>query len=161
MVDNQVDMSGMGFEILVLGATGTPQEWGRALQTPASELPVLDAAQRESARRRGLPEQEYARGVLLEQLAERRWEERGRALAGVVREILRPLESEQRLIAVLAEIPSKRWTLRFETRGRLRDVHVAQDLAEDVLTYNAVEDREKLRAMLLRGLDREDLLAQK
>ena len=83
-----------GFNVVVLGATGSPEEWGRALQAPASDLPALDAEQRENARRRGVSEQDYARGLFLEKLAEKRWQGRGQALGELVQAVLKPLESE-------------------------------------------------------------------
>ena len=155
-------MGSAGFDIVVLGATGSPQDWGRALQAPTSALPALDAAQRQSAKRRGVSEQDYARGVLLEQLAEQRWQQRGLALGEMVREAVKPLESEYRLRAVVAEVQRKRWTVRFvDNQGRVLDVHLDEDLVEDLLSFNAAEDKEKLRIKLLNGLGRDELVVRK
>jgi hypothetical protein len=151
-----------GFNVVVLDATGSPEEWRRALRASPSDLPVLDAAQREDARRRGVSEQDYARGVFLEKLAEERWQERGRSLGEIIREVLKPLEPEYRLAAIIAEVRRKRWTLRFEQRGRaLSDVHLDGELVDDLLNYNAVEDAERLRVKVLTGLGREELVGRK
>jgi hypothetical protein len=151
-------MDNASFNVVVLGATGSPEEWRRALQAPATELPVLDPAQREDARRRGVSELDYARGVFLEMLAEKRWQERGQALGDRVREVLKPLESEYRLATVLAEVLRRRWTARFEGRGAVLDVHLDGELVDDLLDYNALEDIERLRLKLLKGLGRGELV---
>jgi len=153
-------MDNAGFDVVVLGATGSPEEWRRALQAPVSELPVLDPAQREDARRRGVSEPDYARGVLFEKLAEKRWQEQGQTLGDLVREVLKPLESEYRLVTVLAEVLRRRWTVRFKGRGTVSDVHVDGELVDDLLNYNALEDTERLRVKLLKGLGRGELVVR-
>jgi hypothetical protein len=147
-------------DVVVLGATGSPEEWRRALRAPASELPPLDSAQREDARRRGVSESDYARGVLLEKLAEKRWQERGQALGDRVREVLKPLGSEYRLVTVLAEVARRRWTVRFEGGGAVLDIHLDGELVDDLLNYNALEDTERLRVKLLKGLGRGELVVR-
>jgi hypothetical protein len=153
-------MDNAGFSVVVLGATGSPEEWRRALQAPASELPVLDSAQREDARRRGVSEADYARRVFLEKLTEKRWQERGQTLGDLVREVLKPLESEYCLVTVRAEVLRRSWTVRFEGRGTVLDVHLDGELVEDLLNYNALEDTERLRVKLLKGLGRGELVVR-
>ena len=153
-------MDNVGFNVVVLGATGSPEEWRRALQAPASELPVLDPAQREDARRRGVSESDYARGVFLEELAEKRWKERGQALGDRIRAVLNLPDPECRLVAIIAEVLRKRWTVRFQARGAISDVHLEGELVDDLLNYNAIEDTERLRVKLLEGLGRGELVVR-
>ena len=142
------------FNVVVLGATGSPEEWRLTLRAAASELPPLDSAQREDARRRGVSESDYARGVYLEQLAEKRWKDRGHALGDRIREVLHLPDPECRLVAIIAEVLRKRWTVRFQARGAVLDVHLEGELVDDLLNYNAIEDTERLRVKLLKGLGR-------
>jgi hypothetical protein len=153
-------MSYDGFNIVVLGATGSPEEWGQALRTPASDLPPLDAEQRENAKRRGVSEQDYARGVLLENLAEKKWQDRAQAIGEIIREVLKPIESEYRLVGIVAEVLRNRWTVRFEGVNVPVDVHLDDELVDDLVHFSALEDRDKLRRKLLKGLGREDLIVQ-
>jgi hypothetical protein len=152
-------MDHTGFNVVVLGATGSPEEWRRALRAPTSDLPALDTEQRENARRRGVSEQDYARGVFLEKVAEERWRERGQRLGELAQAVLKPLESEYRVVTVLAEVLRQRWTVRFEGHGTIMDVHLAGKLVDDLLDYNAVEDTETLRVKLLKGLGRSEFVA--
>ena len=151
-------MGNDGFNVVVLGATGSPEEWRLALRAPVSELPVLDPSQREDARRRGVSESDYARGLYLEKLAEKRWGEKGLALGERIRGVLSPLDPDCRLVAIIAEVLRKRWTARFQYRSRVLDVYLEGELVDDLLNYNALEDTEKLRAKLLKGLGRGELV---
>lgn len=92
------------FKTIVLGATGSVEDWAQTLRTPVSDLPALTAQEKEDARRRGISEEDYARRVLLERLADGRWRERGQRLGDIVKEVMKPLEAEYPLKAVLAEV---------------------------------------------------------
>ena len=60
-------MAAPHFNIFVSGSTGSVEDWQRAMNAPKSELPKLNEEQRSVARKMGMSEEEYARGVLVGQ----------------------------------------------------------------------------------------------
>jgi len=142
------------FRVFVQGATSSPADWARTFG--AAELPSLTEEEKQWVNLLKLDPRDYARGKLLSQFAEQNWTKKGEQLGKKVQEILRPLESQYHLSAVLAEVPKSRWTIRFtSSEGRPYDVHLEDDLVDDVLNFSAIEDYEKLRRKLLAGLGEE------
>lgn len=94
----------------------------------------------------------------MEKLAEKRWEEKGLALGERIREVLNLPDPECHLAAIIAEVLRKRWTVRFQYHGKVLDVYLDGELVDDLLNYNALEDTEKLRAKLSKGLGRGELV---
>jgi len=144
--------------VFVRGAAGSPEDWARTLR--ATELPSLTEDEKRLVSVFKFDPRDYARGKLLGQFAQRKWIEKGERLSDRIREVLQPLlespETQYHLKAVLAEVPKSRWTVRFTSaEGRTYDVHLEDDLVEDVLNFSAIEDYEKLRRKLLAGLGEE------
>jgi len=57
-------------EVFVRGSSSSMQDWLRAQQIPANELPVLDDDQKAAAKHLGIPEEDYARSVYAGRLAQ-------------------------------------------------------------------------------------------
>jgi len=146
------------FEVFISGATSSVDDWKRAMSAPESELPELDAQQKEVARRMDIPEKEYARGVLVQKYGELRQRERGQRLGARVDEILDGLGAQYKLDAVIREGTKFRWVVRILTPQEPRNIAVPLDLADDVIDSATIQDLEKLRRAILEGLGRKDLL---
>jgi len=106
----------------------------------------------------GIPEKEYARGVLVQKYGEVRQKERGQRLGGRIDEILEGLGSDHKLDAVIREGTKLRWVCRILTPDGPKNIAIPLDLADDVIDSAAVQDIERLRRLLLEGLGRKDLL---
>ncbi|MGH9431834.1 MAG: hypothetical protein ACRD3T_09850 [Terriglobia bacterium] len=149
------------FNIVVVGAPGSVEDWAQALHTPVADLPELTGQEKEDACRRGVSEEDCARRLLLERLADGRWRERGARLAEIVRAVLKPLQSGYPLQAVIAEASKPRWTVRFEGGNKpYYDVHLDSELVDDLLNFNAIEDMEKLRVKVLSGIGRNEYVVR-
>jgi len=146
------------FKTIVLGATGSVEDWARTLRTPAPDLPALTAEEKEDAHRRGISDEDYARRLLLERLADGRWRERGERLGEIVKEVMKPLEAEYPLKTVLAEVSKGRWTVRFVGPHGIEDVHLDGQLVDDLINFDAPEDAENLRVRILTSLGRAEFV---
>jgi len=76
------------FEILLSGGNVSVADYCQAMSAPKSELPELTKVQKFVVKKMGIPEEEYRRGVLADQLGDRRMETQARKLGNVVQGIL-------------------------------------------------------------------------
>ncbi len=139
---------GREFEVQVRSNSSTAEEWKRAMEAPASDLPPLDEEQKEMAKRFGIAEEEYARGELARIYGQQGLRERGTRLGSIVQRILSAGESGYRLTAVLYEGLKSRWIVQFEAPGGIRSVSISSDLADDVVDYELSESLQQLKQSL-------------
>lgn len=149
------------FEVFVSDYSSSVEEWKRAMAAPRSELPPLSEQQREVARKFGVSDEEYARGVLAGLYGEERMRCRGERLGELVESILQGLGAPYRLAAIKAEMFNGRWVCRIETPERIANVAVPRELADDVLDSGATEEIDMLKNCLLAGLGRNELIARR
>ena len=142
-----------GFEVFVSGLSTTVEEWRRALNAPNSELPPLNAEQKEAAQRFGISEEEYARGYLAGLYGQDRMVARGAELGRAVEAILAGLGADYQLRAVIAEMTKGRWVVRIQTPQQIVNVAVPRELADDVIDSNTVQDQERLRVLLVSSFE--------
>ena len=142
-----------GYEVFVSGLNTTVEEWRRALKAPNSELPALNAEQKEAARRFGISEEEYARSYLAGLYGQDRMIDRGFELGKAVEGILSDVEPGYQLKAVIAEMMKERWVVRIQTPQQIVNVAVPRDLADDIIDSDTVQDREKLRVLLMSSFE--------
>ena len=142
------------FEIVVSDYTSSVEEYRRAQQAPRSDLPPLSDDQRAAARGFKISEEEYARGALAGIYGRKRQQARGRRLGEEVQKILSDLGSDDRVVRVAYEMDRLRWVVSIEASGRILDVAVPRELADDVLDRALREQTEELRARVARGLGR-------
>jgi hypothetical protein len=141
------------FEVIVAGNGGSSiEEWKRAQKAPDSELPPLNEAQKEVARKFGINEEQYQRSYLSLRYGEERTRSRAKALGVVVEEILESLGRRYRLLAVVAEMANCRWVVRIQTSGRAVGIAISRELGDDIVDSNTVQDRQQLKRLLLSGL---------
>ena len=148
------------FQVVVQGISGgSADDWTRAQSAPGSELPELSEQQKEVAGRMGIPEEEYARGVLVNKYSEERQLERGKKLGEQVDGILIGLGSSYyQLQALIREGTRFRWVARIVTPKGVKNVAIPFDVADDVVDSGAVQDIERLKQIVLSGIDRQDLI---
>jgi hypothetical protein len=142
------------FQIVVSDYSSSTEEWKRALEAPESELPPLTDQQREIARRFGVSQQEYARGVLAGRYGNQRMRKRAQALGEHAQEILGGLGARYKVLAVLWEGSKLRWMLRIETPERVVGVPVPFELADDVIDSGVLQEIERLKRLVLAGVKR-------
>jgi len=145
------------FGVFVSGSTSSVEDWQRAKNAPKADLPRLNEEQKEIARKMGMSEDEYARGVLVLQYGENRQRERGKVLGERIEEVLEDLGAPYKLDALMREGVKFRWLARIETPRGLRNVAIGMELADDVVDSAAVQDLNRLKALVLEALDRRDL----
>src|SRR5579864_421148 len=146
------------FQVVISGmAGGSADDWMRAKSAPDSELPALTDGQKDVARKMGIPEAEYARGVLVGKYSEERQKMRGQQLGEDINRILAGLGPSYHVEALVREGVSSRWVARVLTPSAVRNIAIPFEIADDVIESGAVQDIERLKEAVLKGLDREDL----
>ena len=151
-------MAGNDFQIVVSDFSSSAEEWKRALSEEDSKLPQLSEEQKKWAKRFGVTEKEYARGVLAGQYGNERMRKKARALGEQVEEILEGLGTEYKLVAVLWQGSRLRWLLRIQTPTQIFGVPVSFEMADDVLDSAILEEIENLRVAVLTGIGRGELI---
>jgi hypothetical protein len=146
------------FNVFVSGSTSSAEDWQRAMNAPKSELPKLNEEQKDVARKMGMSEEEYARGVLVSQYGEQRQRERGEKLGSKIEAILSGLGEPYRLEAVIREGVKGRWVARIGTAAAPKNVAVGLELADDLIESDTVQDEERLKVLILQSLGKQDLL---
>jgi len=146
------------FDVFISGSTGSVEDWQNAMNAPKSELPKLNDEQKEVARKMGISQEEYARGVLVGHYGENRQKQRGEKLGQRIEEILAGLGHTYELEALLREGVKFRWVARIKTAQQPKNVAIGFELADDVIDSGTVQDMERLRIMMLEALGRKDLL---
>jgi len=146
------------FDVFISGSTGSVEDWQNAMNAPKSQLPKLNEEQREVARKMGIPEEEYARGVLVGHYGENRQKQRGETLGQRIEEILAALAHPYELEALLREGAKFRWVARVKTSEARKNIAIGFELADDIIDSGTVQDMERLRVLMLEALGRKDLL---
>jgi hypothetical protein len=146
------------FDVFISGSTGSVEDWQNAMNAPKSELPKLSGEQKEVARRMGIPEEEYARGVLVGQYGESRQKQRGETLGMRIAEVLDGVGSSYELEALIRKGVNDRWVARIRTPGEPRNVAIDLDLADDLIDSGTVQDLERLRVLMLQALGPQEML---
>ena len=141
------------FGVFVSGYSTTIEESRRAMSAPSSELPELNADQKEAARRFGIPEEEYARGYLAGLYGQDRMLVRGNELGTVVEAILARFGTDYQLKDVIAEMAKGRWVLRIQTPQGIVNVAVPRELGDDIIDSNTIQDQESLRVLLVSSFE--------
>jgi hypothetical protein len=152
-------MTNADIRISISGSTSSADDWARAMAAPDSDLPKLNDEQRLVAGKFGIAESEYARGILVHEIGERRQIERGEELGRRVAQLLEGLRPDYRLTALLRKGVDGVWLARIEGHGRVSIISIPMEIADDVVDSGDVEVLEKLRDCLLRGLNRLDVSA--
>ena len=150
---------GTQFQVFVSGISGgSPDDWKRAMNAPESELPQLSEQQKDVARRMGIPAKEYARGVLVNKYGEERQMERGKQLGEHIRKILSGIGAPYTLEALVREGAKFRWVARIATPEGIKNVAIPFEIADDVVDSATVQDIERLKQVILKAVEREELL---
>jgi hypothetical protein len=148
------------FQVFISGMSGgTSEDWKRAMNAPESELPELTEQQKKVANGMGIPEQEYARGVLVSKFGEQRQMERGKRLGEHIDGVLYGLGSSYyTLEALVREGVKARWVARITTPKGIKNVAIPFDVADDVVDSATVQDIERLKDVVLRAIGREEMI---
>jgi hypothetical protein len=148
-------MSSPDFEVVISGGHISQEAW---LKASGSQKPELSDEQKEVARKMGVAEEEYARGVVAMQLGEEAQRGRGRVLGERIQRILESLGSEYKLDAVIRQGTQLRWLARIEVGGKVFAVAIPMELADDVIDAGSDQDTNRLRNLVFFGVGRQDLI---
>ena len=140
------------FDVFVSDYASSVEEWKRAQVAPKSELPELTEQQKEIARKFGITEEEYARGVLAGRYGNERMQKKARALGEYAEQILGELGKGYKLVAIIWEGPKLRWMLRIETPSGVFGVPVPFEVADDAVDSAVLREIERLREIILAGV---------
>jgi len=150
-----MNMSTHDFDVVISGGNISQEAW---LKAGDARKPELGTAQAEVARKMGVSEEDYARGVVALQLGEEIQRDRGKKLGKRIQEILEPLGSDYALSAVIRQGTEGRWIARVEVAGKLVAVPLPMDLVDDVIDSGAVQDMNRLKNLVLFGVGRQELI---
>ncbi len=147
-------MQGQQFEIHIRSNSSTPDDWKRAMDASAEELKKhpLDEWQKETAKRFGITEEEYARGELAGVYGRQRLESVGQDLGRIIERLLAEISDEYRLQALLYEGAKSRWIARVESSQGTRNLSIQRDLVDDVVDSELYESIQELKRRLIEGL---------
>ncbi len=154
------DKQEQDFGVYVNNYVCTPDEWHRALSTPADQLPPLNDEQKTRAKSFGVSEEDHTRGVFARLLAEQRMRKHGQDLGHKVEEVLKSLGEDYRLIAVLAELNREGWTIRLQSPARVIEFVIEPADADDFINSLDNRQHEKLRSRVLSALGKDELVAR-
>lgn len=126
-------MAAQDFQVHVSGGTVSLDAWREAMDAAQSDLPGLGEAQKEAARRVGMTELEYARGILADSIAEKRQQERGRRLGEIIQEFLSRSGQGWELTSLVRRGIDRVWIARFGAAGQASEVEIPLELVDDVL----------------------------
>lgn len=149
------------FGVYVNNYVCTPEEWHRALSSPADKLPPLNDEQKARAKSFGVRDEDYSRGVLARLLAEERMRERGQVLGSRVEAVLIGLGDGYRLVGVLTELNKDGWTIRLESPGGVVEFLIEPSDANDFIDSLDNRYQKKLRDRVLSALGRDELLVNR
>ena len=143
------------FEVVISGGHLSQDAW---LKASGSQKPGLSDEQKEAARRMGVAEEEYARGVVAMQLGEEAERGRGRVLGERIQRILESLGSECKLAAVIRQGAQLRWLARIEVGQKVFAVAIPMELADDIVDAGSDQDMNRLKNLVFFGVGRQDLI---
>jgi hypothetical protein len=143
------------FEVFVSGGSTSVNEYRRAMAAPKSDLPELTEQQKFVAKKLGLSQEEYRRGVLADQMGEKRILGRGRKLGEIVQKLLDGFDGGYRVDALKAEMINDRWLIRIASRERDVVASIPRELADDVLDSGASDQVSRLTSYLQNSVRRE------
>lgn len=147
-------MATNGFQIYISGGTISLDDWQHALETPETQLPPLDEAQKEAARKIGMSEPDYARGILADQIGLDRQRERGKRLGEIIELMLDDRGGGSKLESLARRGVDFYWIAVISQGGwHLTEVKIPLDLADDVLDSGNLGRRSQLERLLLQSLD--------
>ena len=148
------------FDVFVSGGNTSVDEYRRAMVAPKSELPELTEQQKLVAKRLGLSEEEYRRGVLADEFGHSRMLERGKRLGEVIQGVFDGLGGKYHVEAIKAEMVNLRWLVRIASADREVVADIPRALADDAVDSGASEQVERLKSCLLSSLRRGELAAK-
>ncbi len=151
------------FNVVVRSLVSSLEDWGKVLNTPASELPKLTSEQRNNARVWGTVEEEERRSVLYQSLQEKRrveLETQGRKVGDAVQSILDVLNSgnSYRVSAVIIEALENLWIVRIQSPQRVLELPIDGELCSQIADDGGATAHELLKREVLQALGRTDLL---
>ena len=158
------------FKVFNNYVTGSLADWMQALRTPVGDLPRLPECEKVRLKKEGLSEAEIVdrrRNLLLKQLKEERIQKLGLTLGEISKEVMSGLGPEYELQAAIYEPLKHRWMLRIvlgrpdATPERIMHVAVPEELADELVQWKTLEDLDRLKTLILRGVGREELIGRK
>ncbi|SRR5712692_5114322 len=143
------------FEVVISGGHISQEAW---LKASGSRKLELSEEQKEVARKMGVSDEDYARGVVALKLGEEAQRERGRLLGERIQKILEGLGPEYKLAAIIRQGTQLRWLARIEAVGKVFAVAVPIDLADDVVDSGSDQDTNRLKNLVFFGIGRRELI---
>jgi hypothetical protein len=147
-------MATQDFRVHISGGTVSLDNWGLAMEADERDLPLLSEAQKEVAQRIGMPEPEYARGVLAETFGEREQQKKGRRLGELIGDVLSRAGQGWRLETLIRRGTESVWVARFESEGDSSQIEIPLEIADDAVDSGGAFEKSRLEKFILAGLDR-------
>jgi hypothetical protein len=146
-------MPAVDFRVRISGGTVSLDVWRQAMEAAECDLPQLNEAQKEAARRIGMDEAEYARGVLAEEIGGRKQQEKGQRLGGFLIEILSRVGQGWKLESLVRKGVDSLWIARLENAGAFWDVEIPLELVDDVVDSGGAFGRGRLENLVVSQID--------
>jgi len=144
------------FEVTVSGGSTSVDDYRKAMEAQKSELPELSEQQKFVAKKLGLSEEEYRRGVLAGRLGDSRMQARGKKLGEIIQGLLDEVGGGYCVEAVRAEMVKFQWLVRIGNKDREVVASIPRDLVDDAVDSGRPERIGRLKALLLGSLRSEE-----
>jgi hypothetical protein len=141
-------MATQDLRVAISGGVVSLDAWRQAMEADESALPSLNEAQKEAARIVAMPEKEYARGILADEIGKRRQQEIGKSLGATISQILEQSGGAWKLESLLRKGTEHKWIANIVSGNRSDEVEIPIDLAEDVVESSDLASRERLERLL-------------
>jgi hypothetical protein len=145
----------MGFQVVPVGIPAFPEEWQRAMNVPASELPQLNEKQLAEVKRFSFDPETYTRlKVLIRQYAKERESEQGARFGKIIESILEPLRGEYTVSEITRRGAPNGWNVivRHEQKGTFEFQCLFETVDALVKGRVSPQDKETFRANVLQEL---------
>jgi len=140
------------FEVILGSSPTSLDDWRRAQTADPSELPALNNAQKEVAKKLCITEDQYQRSYLSLVYGRERMLDRTRNLGTIVEKLLEETSRNYRLLAIAERMDQGQWIAEIKVPRQLVNVEIPRELGDDLLDSRRSEYRIALKELLLSAL---------
>jgi len=135
-------------DVSVYGSRVFGDDWREAHQRPASDLPALTLAQQSRAKQLRMPEEEYARMVLAEQLSTDRLIERTAAFGNLLDRSIKSRGIDAPVRSVKLDDLHERYEVEVQANGTRVPLTIDGRLVQDLLERGSAEAEASLSRII-------------
>jgi len=135
-------------QIAVDGIRASVQDWEAVRDLPREQLPRLNDAQREVARKLGIPEDDYARSALAGQRTQESLLAKTERLARLLDQRVKALAQEATIHSVTLRTWDHKFDVDLELASRRCPLRIEENIVDDLFDSGSREAEERLGRIL-------------